>query len=294
MRPQVIIWATLGLNAALFGVNLAVALVSDSRAVLSQAIYTVTDLVGSLVLMWGYTVSQRPPDVAHPFGRGKERFFWAFTASLITFSTAGLLTLLSGLAQVAAPVPVSHLPEALASVGATLVTSLAGITVTVREVRAGNQTLDSFLESAHQGLKTIFYQDIVSVFGSAVVIGGLAVLYETHDYVVDGITATAVGAILIATGFVIAAETREFLVGKALPQSLARELIQVMESDPRVRKVRSLQSMLLGPDDALLAAKVNFQDGMTTDQMEAAIDQISLAMRKRSPQLRHVIIEPES
>ena len=294
MRPQVIIWATLLLNATLFGVNLFVAVISGSKAVLSQAIYTITDLVGGIVLMWGYSISIRPPDVAHPFGRGKERFFWAFTASLITFSTAGLLTLEGGLQQVVDPQPVSHLVDAMLSVGATLATSLAGIVVTVREVRLGHQTLDSFLESAHQGLKTIFYQDLVSVFGSAVAIGGIALLYETHDSVIDGVTATAVGAILVATGFVLAAETREFLVGRALGPNTTRELIATIEADDRVRKVRTFQSMLLGPDDALLAAKVNFQDGLTTDQIEAAIDQISLAVRKQAPQVRHLVIEPES
>lgn len=294
MRPQVIIWATLALNAALFGVNLAVAVLSGSRAVLSQAIYTLTDLVGGVVLMAGYSLSIRPPDVEHPFGRGKERFFWAFTASLITFSTAGLLTLETGLVQIADPQPVSHLVDAMLSVGATLVTSLAGIGVTVREVRLGRQTLDSFLESAHQGLKTIFFQDLVSVIGSAVAIGGIALVYETNNPVIDGIAASAVGAILVATGFVLAAETREFLVGRALGPGTTRELIQTIEQDPRVRKVRSFQSMLLGPDDALLAAKVNFQDGMTTDQIEAAIDQISLAVRTRAPLVRHLIIEPES
>lgn len=294
MRPQVIIWATLALNAALFGLNLGVAVLSGSKTVLSQAIYTLTDLVGGIVLMWGYSLSIRPPDVAHPFGRGKERFFWAFTATLITFSTAGLLTLESGIQQVVDPQPVSHLVDAMLSVGATLATSLAGIAVTVREVRIGHQTLDAFLESAHQGLKTIFFQDLVSVFGSAVAIGGIVLVYETHNALIDGVAASAVGAILVATGFVLAAETREFLVGRALGPNTTRDLIQTIEEDSRVRNVRSFQSMLLGPDDALLAAKVNFQDGLTTDQIEAAIDQISLAVRKRAPLVRHLIIEPES
>jgi len=112
--------------------------------------------------------------------------------------------------------------------------------------------------------------------------------------VIDGVAASAVGAILVATGFVVAAETREFLVGKAISRSSARLVIGVVERDPRVRKVRGFQSMLLGPDDALVALKVNFQDGLTTDQIESAIDQVSLELRMAFPALRHLIIEPES
>lgn len=294
MRSQVIIWATLALNAALFGVNLFVAIVSGSHAVLSQAIYTVTDLVGSVALLWGFVVSQRPPDYNHPFGHGKERFFWAFSAALITFSAAGLLTLIAGLQQVTQPAPVTHLAAALATVAATLGTSLVGLLVALRELRRSEESLQSFLESAHQGVKTIFYQDVVSVLGSLVVLLSLGVIYATRDYVLDGIAACGVGALLIATGFVVAAETREFLVGKSIPQRLASAIIHIVEQDVRVRRVRGLQSMLLGPDDALLALKVNFQDGLTTDQIEAAIDQLSLAVREVAPQLRHLIIEPES
>jgi cation diffusion facilitator family transporter len=294
MRPQVITWATLVLNGLLFGVNLAVAIISNSHAVLSQAIYTITDLVGGLALMWGYTVSLRPADQRHPFGRGKERFFWAFTASLITFSVTGLVTLQSGLGQVTNPEPVTHLPAAIASVAATLATSAVGIYVTLRELRRGQQSLQSFLESAHQGLKTIFYQDVVSVCGSAVALIGLGLVYWTHDFVVDGIAASGVGAILIGTGFVLAAETREFLVGLAISAPAASALVGIVEKDSRVRRVRIFQSMMLGPDDALVAIKVNFQDGLTTDQLESAIDQLSLAMRQTVPGLRHIIIEPES
>ena len=294
MRSQVILWATLALNAVLFGSNLFVAIISGSHAVLSEAIYAITDLVGAVALLWGFVVSQRPPDLDHPFGHGKERFFWAFSAALITFSAAGLLTLVSGLQQIGAPEPISHLEAALATVAATLVSSLVGLYVALRELRRSEESLQSFLESAHQGVKTIFYQDVVSACGGVVALVGLGIVYWTHDFIVDGIAASGVGAILLATGFVVAAETREFLVGKAISRDAARTIIRIVEQDPRVRRVRGLQSMLLGPDDALVALKVNFQDGLTTDEIEAAIDQVSLELRNAAPQLRHLIIEPES
>ena len=71
-------------------------------------------------------------------------------------------------------------------------------------------------------------------------------------------------------------------------------MLAVIERNASVAKVRSLQSMLLGPDDALLALRINFQDGMTTDQLEAAIDQVTLALRTSYPVLKHIVIEPES
>ncbi|MCI4321436.1 MAG: cation diffusion facilitator family transporter [Thermoplasmata archaeon] len=294
MRPQVIIYATVALSAVLFVVNLDVALQGGSHAVLSQAIYTITDLVGGALILWGFVASQKPPTYDHPFGYGKERFFWSFTGSLVTFTIAGLLVIVDSVGQILDPAPVTHLPESLAVVGITLLFSLIGILVTLRELRRGKETLTNLLESAHQGLKTIFYQDVVSVFGSIVAFAGIAIVYVTHQTKIDGIAAFGMGILLVLTGLLLAAESRPLLVGKAVSPEQARTILQIVERDTRVRKVRGFQSMMLGPEDVLVALRVNFQDGLNTDQIESAIDQVSLALRQTFPAIRHLVIEPES
>ncbi|HLN51200.1 MAG: cation diffusion facilitator family transporter [Thermoplasmata archaeon] len=294
MRPRFIILATIALNAALFVANLSVALLSGSRTVLSQAIYTLTDLVGGLFLLWGLYVSRRPPDHEHPFGFGKERFFWAFVSTVVTFTAAGIVALVEGIDQLVAPIPVTHLGEGVFVVGATLAASVVGIWVTLRELRIARQTLQTLLESSNQGLKSIFYQDLVTIYGSVIAFAGLLIVYRTSDYWVDGAVAAFEGLLLVVTGLVLTAESREYLIGRALAPEVAREMLGLVERDARVTRVRSLQSMQLGPDDALLALRINFQDGLTTDQLESAIDQVTLTLKAAYPILRHVIIEPES
>lgn len=294
MRPQVVIVATLLLNGALFAANVIAAVESGSRAVFAQAIYTVTDLIGSALLLWGLRVSLRPPDYDHPFGRGKERFFWAFVSILVTFTTAGLIALVTGVQQYLTPVPVSHIGLSLIVVGATLAASVGGISITLRELRIGRQTLRALLESANQGLKSIFFQDLVTIAGCVVAFVGLLFVYRTGDFALDGFTGALEGFLLIATGFILTAESREYLIGRALAPDVARSLLAEVERDPHVRRVRGLQSMLLGPDDALLALRINFQDGLTTDQIESTIDRVTLALRQTHPVLRHIVIEPES
>jgi cation diffusion facilitator family transporter len=294
MRTQVVIVATLILNALLFVANFVIADLSGSRTVLAQAIYTVTDLVGSALLLWGLHVSRRPADYHYPFGRGKERFFWAFVSILITFTTAGIVALVTGIEQALNPQPISHIGLALWVVTASLLVSLGGIWITLRELRIGRQTLQALLESANQGLKSIFYQDLVTVAGAVVALGGLVVVYRTGLDAIDGVTASLEGFLLVATGFLLTAESREYLIGRALAPEVARALLGLIEQDPRVARVRSLQSMLLGPDDALLALRINFRDDLTTDQIEHAIDEVTLALKGHYPVLRHIVIEPES
>jgi cation diffusion facilitator family transporter len=294
MRPQVILVATLLLNAGLFALNLDVAIASGSRVVLAEAIYAITDLAGSALLIAGLYLSRRPPDHEHPFGFGKERFFWAFVSIVVTFTMTGMVALVTGIEQATDPHVVTHIGEGLLVVAASLGVSSLGIWITLRELRISRQTLATLLESAHQGLKSVFYQDFVSIVGAVIAFGGLLVIYKTHDYALDGGIAALQGVLLVATGFLLTAESRAYIVGRALDPDVARSMLSLVERDPRVARVRSAQSMQLGPDDALIALRINFQDGLTTDQLEAAIDQIGQALRSTYPVIRHIIIEPES
>lgn len=294
MRPQVVLTTTLLLNLLLFAVNLWVAVLSGSRTILAEAILAATDLVGSGLLLWGLRLSRRPADPEHPFGFGKERFFWAFIAIVVTFTIAGIVALGTGLEQWANPKPVGHLVEGIVIVALTLAASLVGIFVTLRELRLGRESLVGLLESSHEGLKSVFYQDAVAVVGAVVALGGLLAVLESHRTSIDGAVAAVEGVLLVATGFVLTAESRGYLVGRALDPRVVRELLGLVERDSRVARVRTIQSMQLGPDDALVALRINFQDGLTTDQLEAAIDQVSSAVRTAYPVVRHLVIEPES
>jgi len=245
-------------------------------------------------LLWGLYASQLPADYRHPFGRGKERFYWALISIVVTFTIAGLLAVSTGVDQWANPVAVTHIGLALIVIGATLLVSAISIAVTLREVRRAQQTLQAFLESRRIGLKSVFYQDVVSILGCLVAFFALVVVYRTGHYGADGAAAIVEGVLLIITGLVLTVESHGLLIGQALDPGEARAILGVVERDPRVQKVRALQSMVLGPEDALLAIRINFHDGLTTDQIESAIDDVRLALQQSHPVLRHVIIEPES
>ncbi len=294
MRPQAVIYATLSINAALFVINLLVAIPSGSRAVLSQAIYSITDLAGAGLILWGYYASQREPTPDHPFGFGKERFFWAFMASFIAFTVAGFIVLITGIERIYSPTTISNPFGGVIVVGISLVASVAGVLVALRELRRSRETVQTLMESAHLGVKTIFFQDLVSIGASAVAFVGIGLVAVLHIDIADGIAACLVGGLLIAGGFVISAESREFLIGKSIPPQVARQILAFVERDPRIRRVRSLQSMMLGPDDAIIALRVNFIDELTTDHLEREVDLIAAGLRVEFPAIRHIIIEPES
>jgi cation diffusion facilitator family transporter len=294
MRSELLFYATIALDIGLFAVNLLVAGSTGSRAVLSQAAYSLSDLLGSAFLLVGLYSSRRPPDARHPFGFGKERFFWAFVATLIAFTLAGFFSLAIGVLQIVEPVRVIDLSHALLVVAATLVASVVGLAVAFRELRRSRQSFGALWASSQVGVKNIVYQDFVGLLGAAVALGGLGLVYATHQTAFDGVAAAIVGGLMIVTGVLLSAESRDLLTGRAIPPEVARSILMVAQRHPKVRSVREIQSMLLGPDDTLVALRVNFQDGLTTDQVEQAIDELSVDLKSSHSTLRHLIIEPES
>jgi cation diffusion facilitator family transporter len=292
VRPALVITATLILDGVFFVLNLSVAISGGSRAVLSQAVYTITDLIGAVMILLGHRASAQPASPQHPFGRGKERFFWAFTAGLVTFSLAGALVLVEGGLQIVSPRPVADLVPGLLTVAGTLASSLGSLLVVIFELRRDQQTVESLLASDFQGMKTIFLQDVVSVVGAGVALAGLALVRVSGQAFYDGLSASVVGVLLLITGFTLAAESRALLVGRAMSEREGREILSLVSDYPFVRRVVGMQSMMMGPEEALVSLQVNFLDELSTDDIEIHIDQIQRFVKGAHPQVRHLIIQP--
>jgi cation diffusion facilitator family transporter len=292
IRTRSVIAATLSLDTAFFIANFLVFYFGGSRAVLSQALYTITDVIAGVMIYWGVKVSLEPPTHTHPFGRGKERFFWAFTAGLVTFSVAGFLVLVEGILEIMSPVHIIDLPEALATVAATLVASLVSLAIVLEEIREQKVTFETIMESEHQEIKMILVQDIVSMMGAGVALTGILLVYMTGNVLYDGLAASVVGALLVGTGFVFAMDAREFLVGKGVSAEDGKTILSIVERYPFVRQVQGMQSMLMGPDEVLVGLRVNFVNELTTDDVEMHIDQLRQFVTGEFPRIKHLLIEP--
>jgi cation diffusion facilitator family transporter len=292
MRTGLVVAATLALDGLFFAVNLYVFHLGGSRAVLSQAVETSTDLAGSVMILWGQRASRLPASSKHPFGRGKERFFWAYSAGLVTFSLAGALVFVEGLLQMLSPHLVGDVSDGLLTVGGTFIASFGSFAVVVFEVRRDQQSLSELIGSSHMGVKTIFLQDIVSIAGATVALTGLVLVHETGVAFFDGLAAAIVGALLLLTGFVLGGEAREFLVGRAITDAESHAVLALVERYPYVRHVLQVQSMVLGPEDHLIVLRVNFLDEMDVDDVEMHVDQLRRFVIGEFPKVKHLIIEP--
>lgn len=292
MRTRTIIAITLTLDMVFFGVNLAVFLYGGSKAVLSQALYAVTDVVGGFMIYWGMRPGLAEPSSTHPFGRGRESFFWAFTAGLVTFSLTGFLVLVEGVLQILNPTRISAIGDDLVAVAGTLVVALGTLLFLLYEFAQDGMTIRKVMESDHQEMKIVLVQDAVGLVGGAAALTGIYLVFLTGNSLFDGLAASVVGLMLIGTGFVFAADARDLLVGKGISAKEGKTILSIVERYPYVRHVQEIKSMIVGPDEVLVALRVNFVDELTTDEVEMHVDQLRRFVMGESPRVRYLVVEP--
>ena len=92
-REQTIIWtswAGVGINVLLAGFKAVIGLLSNSLAILLDAVNNVTDVFSASVTIIGMKLAAKPADKEHPFGHGRAEYFTAVIISVIIVLAGGM------------------------------------------------------------------------------------------------------------------------------------------------------------------------------------------------------------
>ncbi|MEV6205794.1 cation diffusion facilitator family transporter [Kitasatospora sp. NPDC051914] len=272
-------------------------LVSGSGAMLSEAAHSLADTVTEVLLFLSLKRSSRPADDAHPFGYGRERYVWALLASFATFIggavfsvTDGVQTLLHG-EDLGSPLA-SYLVLAVAF----LLESLA-LARTVRQVRgeagrlgvSGGRYLRRTPDTA---VKAVFLEDVAALIGLALAFGGVLGTELTGDPAWDGAASLLIGVLLAWVAVVLARANASLLIGRALPQTAEDRISATLREQPQVGQVVELVTLVSGPQDVLVAAKVAFREPATARDVELACEEAERAIRAAHPAVVRVYLDP--
>ncbi|MHC4470063.1 MAG: cation diffusion facilitator family transporter [Planctomycetota bacterium] len=291
--------------AALFG-NFGVAVskfvafaLSGSSAMLAEAFHSVADTVNQVFLLLGLRLGRRPPDEEHPFGYGRERYFWAFIVALSIFSLGALFSVLEGIKKIRDPHDIEH---PLACYGALLIAALFEsyalriAWIEFREWRKTNpgRLWQALTQSKSPTILVVLFEDSAALLGILVAAAGISLTVLTGQPVYDGAASLVIGGILFAAALFVGWRTRGLLIGEAATVADRRRIREAVEGVPQVVALLQVLTLHLGPEDVLVNLNVNFADGLDTDALEAAIDEIEKRIRAAVPTAKRIFIEAES
>ncbi len=270
---------------------------TGSSAMLSEAIHSVVDTSNQVLLLYGMHRSERKADDAHPFGYGRELYFWSFVVAIIIFSLGAGLSLYEGISKVQNPSIVSsphinYIVLSLALVFEGVATSFAFKEFNAR--RRGKGWYQAIRDSKDAALFTILFEDTAAIIGLIVAFVGLAAAQYFDMPVLDGVASIGIGIVLALTAAFLAFETKALLIGEAASDYLLEGVKGFVAVEDTVKKINELRTMHMGPDDVLLALSLDFEDGIAVGRVETAIFKLEKSIKDTYPEVKRIFIEVQA
>jgi cation diffusion facilitator family transporter len=283
--------ANLGIAVSKF----VAAAITGSSAMLTEGVHSVVDSTNQLLLMWGRHAAKRAPDKVHPFGYGRELYFWSFVVAVLVFALGAGVSVYEGIIHIA------HPEEAVSPViayGVLLVAFLLEGWSTVeafREFRAAKGRLSWFQairRSKDPPAFIVLLENGAAMAGIIAAAIGLALAQLTGDPFYDGAASVVIGFILGVTAFVLAFESKGLLIGEAADPELVQSLHDLACGKSGVVGVGDVLTVHSSPDQITVMMNVDFRDDVPAGEVERIVCDVEDEARKRWPQVRRLFVRP--
>ena len=287
----------LAANASIAVAKLVAGLMSGSSAMLAESAHSVADTMNQVFLLASLKLGEREADAEHPFGYGKERFFWSFLAAVGIFVAGAGFSLYEGLQRIFGAtskegsygIAYAVLAFAFVAEGTSLVRAWRQ---TRGEARARRQTYLGFVRASRDPTtKTVLFEDSAAVVGVLLAFAGVGLHQLTGDQVYDGLASVAIAVLLASIAVTLGRDTRRLLIGEAATPEERKAIVEVLESHSAVDRVLEVLTMALAPDRLLVAARIDLADGLSTEEVERASTEIDHELRDRVPGVWQVFLD---
>lgn len=269
---------------------------TGASSMLAESIHSVADTGNQVLLLVGGKRAQRVATRQHPFGFGRERFFWAFVVSIVLFTLGSAFALYEGIEKL------RH-PHELDSVGVAIAILLVAIGLegwsfrtAVREARPhkGSGSWFRFIRRSKQPeLPVVLLEDSAALVGLVLALAAIGMAKITGNARWDGAGTTAIGLLLGVVAIVLAVEMKSLLIGEAASEEDEAAITRAIESARSVRTLIDLRTEHIGPESILVAAKVQFLDRFTMRELADVVDELEADIRRAVPEATRIFIEPD-
>lgn len=287
---------SLFVNLAISVAKGIVAVVTSSGAMLAETIHSVADCFNQLLLLWGVRVSSAPTTRRHPFGKGRETYFWSFIVALLLFSGGGIFSIYEGLHKLSHPEPVTNLGWAIGVLLFALILEGWSTVSNIGEInrRRGRQQFYRYLvDTKDADLIVVFGENLAATLG--LLVGLLAVLLTTftENLAYDALGSIIIGLLLVAVAVFIAREVKSLIVGESADPLLAEIVGDVVKGEPNITEILNLVTLQQGPGQVVLHLKIAFKSDISITEACNIINRIEADIKKVRPEVRWCFVEPD-
>jgi len=295
-KSNLVLYAALTANLGIAIAKFVAAAISGSSSMMSEGFHSVIDTGNQILLLYGRHRSKKAPDHQHPFGYGRELYFWSFVVAILIFAIGAGVSAFEGYRHIVEP---EEMTSPMLNYIVLAVSALLEGTSWSLAVREFGQSKgpagwwQAIRQSKDPPNFIVLFEDSAALAGLAVAAVGVWASHHFNMPWLDGLASIGIALILAAVAILLAREAKGLLIGERADETVIARVHDLVAGDPAVSSVNHVRTIHTGPEEVFVAISVDFRDDMTMGDAEALIEQIEAQLREALPQLGSIYIRPE-
>ena len=293
-ESRTVVYGALAANVSIAVTKFVAAGVTGSSAMLSEGIHSLVDSGNSVLLLVGMQLSERPATPEHPFGHGKELYFWSLVVAMLIFGIGGGASFYEGVLHIREPVALEDPLWNYVVLGAAVCFEGASFGIALRQFwkdKRGRPFWNALHDSKDPGTYTVLAEDGAALAGLAVAALGVWASHRFELPVLDGVASVLIGLLLAGVAVLLVRESRGLLIGEGVRPSTADAVRRIASQQRGVAAVGRPLSMYIGRQEVLLTLELQFEPGASADHVVDATEAIEREVRSRFPVIKRISIE---
>ncbi|MEO6686549.1 MAG: cation diffusion facilitator family transporter [Dyadobacter sp.] len=291
------IYGALGANIGIAVIKFIAASITGSSAMLSEGIHSTVDSGNELLLLLGISRSKKPADQGHPFGHGKELYFWSLIVGILIFALGGGMSLYEGITHIQHPEPLKDPKWNYIVLAVSMFFEGGSLIIAVKkfnELRGKGTFWSELRASKDPSLFAVIYEDTAALAGLITAFLGVFLGHYFNNPIFDGVASIVIGVILCVVAVVMVAESRKLLVGESAQSDIVRGIYELVNQDEDISTVYYPLTMHLSPNEILLALDVQFRKDISLKEVVDAISRTESNIRAAFPDVKRIYIEAKN
>ncbi|MEH3104456.1 MAG: cation diffusion facilitator family transporter [Sphingomonas phyllosphaerae] len=295
-RDNIVLFGALAANLGIAVAKFVAAAITGSSSMLTEGVHSVVDSGNQVLLLYGQRRARRPADAAHPFGYGRELYFWAFVVAILIFAIGAGVSIYEGYLHIIEPEPLTDPLVNYIVLGVAMLMEGASWTIAMREF---NQTRgdmgwwQAIHESKDPAGFMVLFEDSAALIGLVVAAIGVWCSHYLDDPRLDGVASIVIGAILAAVAVLLAREAKGLLIGERADPAVIARARAIVAAHPEIVAVNHVRTVHTAPEMVFAAISADFDDDLSMGAAETLIETIETELRTALPQLKSIYIRPE-
>ena len=294
---KIVVYAALFGNLAIALVKFVAAYITNSSAMLSEAIHSVVDTLNEILLLYGMKKAEQRPDAHHPFGYGRELYFWAFIVALIVFALGAIVSIYQGILHIIHPEEMQDPMINYIVLGIAILCEGFSWTValrTFRKMKGKMGYFEAFRRSKDPTTFTVLFEDTAALVGLFIALIGIFLAHQLNIPELDGAASILIGVVLAVSAWLLARETKGLLLGETADPRLRENVLNIAQQDAAVYSANGVLTEQMGAHQVIASLSLEFKDDLTSDEIEACVNRIEAQIKQLHPEIITLFVKPQT